>query len=42
MSYNIGAIIGYIGLGFLADRFGRKPIVMIFFAALAGAHLRAL
>jgi len=33
MSYNIGAIIGYIGLGFLADRFGRKPILMIFFAA---------
>jgi len=33
MSYNVGAIIGYIGLGFLADRFGRKPIVMIFFAA---------
>ena len=33
MSYNIGAIIGYIGLGFFADRFGRKPIVMIFFAA---------
>ena len=33
MSYNIGAICGYIGLGFLADRFGRKPIVMIFFAA---------
>ena len=33
MSYNIGAIIGYIGLGFLADNFGRKPIVMIFFAA---------
>jgi MFS family permease len=32
MSYNIGAIIGYVGLGFLADRFGRKPIVMIFFA----------
>jgi MFS family permease len=32
MSYNIGAIVGYIGLGFLADRFGRKPIVMIFFA----------
>ena len=32
MSYNIGAIIGYIGLGFLADRFGRKPVVMIFFA----------
>jgi len=33
MSYNIGAIGGYIGLGFLADHFGRKPIVMIFFAA---------
>jgi MFS family permease len=33
MSYNAGAICGYIGLGFLADNFGRKPIVMIFFAA---------
>jgi MFS family permease len=33
MSYNIGAICGYIGLGFLADNLGRKPIVMIFFAA---------
>ncbi len=33
MSYNAGAILGYIGLGFLADRFGRKPIVMLFFAA---------
>ena len=33
MSYNIGAIIGYLSLGFFADRFGRKPIVMIFFAA---------
>jgi MFS family permease len=33
MSYNLGAICGYVGLGFLADRFGRKPIVMIFFAA---------
>jgi len=32
MSYNLGAIVGYIGLGFLADQFGRKPIVMIFFA----------
>ena len=32
MSYNLGAIVGYIGLGFLADRFGRKPVVMIFFA----------
>ena len=33
MSYNVGAICGYIGLGFLADHFGRKPVVMIFFAA---------
>jgi MFS family permease len=33
MSYNAAAIAGYVGLGFLADRFGRKPIVMIFFAA---------
>jgi len=33
MSYNIGGIIGYAGLGFMADRFGRKPVVMLFFAA---------
>jgi MFS family permease len=33
MSYNIGAILGYVGLGFFADRFGRKPVTMIFFAA---------
>ena len=32
MCYNIGAIAGYIGLGFLADAFGRKPVVMLFFA----------
>jgi MFS family permease len=32
MAYNAGAIAGYISLGFLADRFGRKPVVMIFFA----------
>ena len=32
MAYNAGAIAGYISLGFLADRFGRKPIVIIFFA----------
>jgi MFS family permease len=32
MAYNVGAIIGYASLGFLADRFGRKPVVMIFFA----------
>jgi MFS family permease len=33
MSYNVGAIIGYIGLGFLADIYGRKPVVLFFFAA---------
>jgi MFS family permease len=32
MAYNIGGIVGYIGLGFLADSFGRKPIVMVYFA----------
>jgi MFS family permease len=30
--YNAGAIIGYAGFGFLADRFGRKPVTMVFFA----------
>jgi MFS family permease len=33
MSYNIGAILGYISLGFFADMIGRKPVVMTFFAA---------
>ncbi len=32
MTYNIGGIIGYVGLGFLADRLGRKPVVMFFYA----------
>ncbi len=32
MAYNFGAILGYAGLGFLADRFGRKPVVMAYFA----------
>jgi MFS family permease len=32
MTYNFGAIIGYASFGFLADRFGRKPITMLFFA----------
>src|SRR6202008_979489 len=32
MAYNFGAILGYAGLGFLADRFGRKPLTMLFFA----------
>jgi MFS family permease len=32
MTYNFGAIIGYASFGFLADRFGRKPVTMLFFA----------
>ena len=32
MAYNFGAVLGYIGFGFLADRFGRKPIAILFFA----------
>jgi MFS family permease len=31
MAYNVGAIAGYIGLGFLADAYGRKPITALFF-----------
>jgi MFS family permease len=31
MIYNIGAIAGYIALGFSADRFGRKPTVFTYF-----------
>ena len=36
MAYNVGAIagyVGYVGYGFLADRFGRKPVTALFFAA---------
>ncbi|MQA09365.1 MAG: MFS transporter [Pseudonocardiaceae bacterium] len=33
MIYNAGAIAGYISLGFLADRFGRKGTVFLYFAA---------
>jgi MFS family permease len=32
MIYNLGAIAGYISLGFLADRFGRKKTVFTYFA----------
>jgi MFS family permease len=32
MVYNAGSIAGYIGLGFLADAFGRKPVTLAFFA----------
>jgi MFS family permease len=31
MAYNVGSIIGYVGFGFLADAFGRKPITFLFF-----------
>jgi MFS family permease len=31
MAYNVGSIIGYVGFGFLADAFGRKPITFSFF-----------
>jgi MFS family permease len=32
MAYNAGAIAGYVGLGFLADAFGRRPVTLVFFA----------
>lgn len=32
MAYNVGSIIGYVGFGFLADAFGRKPVTLSFFA----------
>lgn len=31
MAYTLGAVIGYISLGFLADTFGRKPVTILFF-----------
>jgi len=33
MTYNVGAILGYITFGFVADRFGRKPMTMFYYAA---------
>jgi MFS family permease len=33
MIYNAGAIAGYISFGFLADKFGRKPSVLLYFGA---------
>jgi MFS family permease len=33
MAYNVGAILGYVSFGFLADSFGRKPITMFYYAA---------
>jgi len=32
MTFTAGTIVGYVGFGFLADAFGRKPITLIFFA----------
>jgi MFS family permease len=32
MAYNVGAIAGYAGLGFLADAYGRKPVTILFYA----------
>ncbi len=32
MAYNIGAIAGYVSLGFLADAYGRKPVTLFYFA----------
>lgn len=32
MAYNIGAILGYVAFGFLADGLGRKPITMVYYA----------
>ena len=32
MAYNVGAILGYISLGFFADAIGRKPVTLGFVA----------
>jgi len=31
MAYTAGSVTGYIAFGFLADKFGRKPVTIIFF-----------
>jgi MFS family permease len=33
MIYNAGAIVGYVAFGFIADRVGRKPAVLLYFGA---------
>jgi len=32
LAYNAAGVVGYIGFGFLADAWGRKPVTLIFFA----------
>jgi MFS family permease len=32
LTFNFGALLGFVALGFLADRFGRKPVTLTFFA----------
>lgn len=32
MAYNIGAVVGYVGFGFCADSWGRKPVTLAWFA----------
>jgi len=32
MAYNVGGVVGYICLGFLADWIGRRPTAMLYFA----------
>ena len=32
MAYNVGAILGYVCFGFIADGFGRKPITLFYYA----------
>ena len=32
LTYNAGAIAGYVSLGFLADAFGRRPVTLAYFA----------
>jgi MFS family permease len=32
MTFTAGTVVGYVGFGFLADAFGRKPITLLFFA----------
>ena len=32
MTYNAGAVLGYVGFGFCADVWGRKPVAITWFA----------